>query len=114
MSFELKLTSIAFLLVVILIIASLVVKRHISVKYSFVWLLPCFLLLIFVLVPGILSSITNLFGFQTASNMIFAILIGFLMIIDIALTVIVSKLNEKVRLLVQEVSLLRSNKKHDK
>ena len=46
--------------------------------------------------------------------MIFAILIGFLMIIDIALTVIVSKLNEKVRLLVQEVSLLRSDKKHDK
>lgn len=110
MSLELKFTSIIFLLFVMLIVFYLVMKRHISVKYSFAWLIPCVILLIFVLVPGFLSFITKFLGFQTASNMVFAVLIGFLMIVDIILTVIVSRQNEKIRLLIQELSILKKNK----
>lgn len=113
MSFELKITSVAFLLIVMATIVYLVIKRHISIKYSFVWLIPCFILLIFTLVPGLLKLTTDLFGFQTSSNMIFAMLIGFLMIIDIALTVIVSRQNEKTRLLIQEVSILKKKVKNE-
>ncbi len=110
MSLELKITSIIFLLLIILVIISLIKKEKISIKYSFVWLLPCLLLLIFTLVPGFLNLVTKKLGFQTASNMIFAMIIGFLMIVALALTVIVSKQNEKIRLLVQEVSLLKEKK----
>ncbi len=107
MSLELKISSIIFLLLVVVIILSLVRKNNISIKYSFVWLVPCFILFVFTLVPGALKFVTNLLGFQTASNMILAILVGFLMIIAIALTVIVSRQNEKIRLLMQEVSILK-------
>ena len=110
MSLELTIASIVFLLLIIAIIISLVRNEKISVKYSFVWLLPCTLLLIFTLVPGFLNIVTKLLGFQTASNMVFALIVGFLMIVTIALTVIVSKQNEKIRLLIQEVSLLKEKK----
>lgn len=110
MSLSLKLDSIIFILFIIILIIILVKKDKISVKYSLVWLLPCILLLIFVLIPGFLTFVTKLSGFQTSSNMIFALLIGFLMIITIALTVIVSKQKEKIRLLIQEVSLLKEKK----
>lgn len=111
MNFELTLSSIVFLLCLMLFILHLVKKRRISVKYSLVWLLPCFILIIFTLVPGLMSIISNMLGFQTASNMILTSLIGFLMIVTIALTVIVSNQKDKIRLLIQEVSILKSEKK---
>lgn len=110
MSIELTITSVVFLLLIIITIISLVKNERISVKYSFVWLLPCVILLIFTLVPGFLNIVTKLLGFQTASNMVITLLIAFLMIITIALTVIVSKQNDTIRLLIQEVSLLKEKK----
>ena len=110
MSLELRITAIVFLLFIVCVVIHLVKNEKVSVKYSLVWLLPCLLLLIFILVPVFLDYVTKVLGFQTASNMIFALLIGFLMIVTIALTVIVSKQNEKIRLLIQEVSLLKEKK----
>lgn len=110
MSLSLKLDSTIFILSIMILIIVLVKKEKISVKYSLVWLLPCILLLVFVLMPGFLTFTTTFLGFQTSSNMIFALLIGFLMIITIALTVIVSKQKEKIKLLIQEISLLKEKK----
>jgi hypothetical protein len=110
MTLELILGSIIFLVFIISFIVYLIKKEKISVKYSLVWLLPCFILLIFTLVPGFLNWTTKFLGFKTGSNMIFALLIAFLMVITISLTVIVSKQNEKIRLLIQEISLLKEKK----
>ena len=107
MGLELKISAIIFLFFVVFFVLYLVRKERISIKYSLVWLFPCFILLIFVLVPGFLTWTTNLLGFQTASNMVLSLLIGLLLIISIALTVIVSKQKEQIRLLIQEVSLLK-------
>lgn len=110
MSSVLRITSIIFLISVIIFILHLVKKEKIAIKYSFVWLIPFAILLIFVLIPGSLVWTTNLLGFQTASNMILTILVGLLLIISIALTVIVSSQKEQIRLLIQEVSLLKEKK----
>ena len=110
MSTVLKITSILFLLFVLFLILHLVKKERIAIKYSFVWLIPVVILIIFVLIPGFLTWTTNLLGFQTASNMILTILVGLLLIISIALTVIVSTQKEQIRLLIQEVSLLKEKK----
>lgn len=107
MSIGLTISSIVFLLVLILFVLYLVKGRKISIKYSLVWILPCILLLIFSLVPGVMGFFTKLLGFQTPSNMILVLLVSFIMIVILALTVIVSKQNEKIRLLIQEVSLLK-------
>ena len=110
MSIELTITSITFLLMLMITIIILTKQEKISVKYSLVWLFPCLTLLVFTLVPGFLNLVTKLLGFQTASNMVITLLVAFLMIITIALTVIVSKQNDRIRLLIQEVSLLKEKK----
>lgn len=107
MSLELKITSILSLAFTIIIILYFVKKDKILIKYSLVWLIPCIILLIFVLVPGFLTWTTNLLGFQTASNMILTLLVGILLIITLALTIIVSSQKEQIRLLIQEVSILK-------
>ena len=107
MSLELKITSIISICFIIIFILHFVKNDKISIKYSLVWLLPCIILLIFVIAPGALTWTTNLLGFQTASNMILTLLVGLLLVITIALTVIVSTQKEQIRLLIQEVSILK-------
>lgn len=110
MSLILKLSAIVFIALVLIIVNYFVSKGKIAIKYSFVWTIPCLLLLLFIIVPGFLSLVTKLLGFQTASNMIFAVLIALLVFITIALTVIVSTQNNKIRLLIQELSMLKREK----
>ena len=110
MGIELKITAIVFLILVVAFVLYYVRKDKITIKYSLVWLVPCIILLIFVLVPGFLTWTTNLLGFQTASNMVLSLLISLLLVITLALTVIVSNQKEQIRLLIQEVSLLKEKK----
>ncbi len=111
MSLALKISSITFLVLIIILVLHLVKKEKITVKYSLVWFIPSALLLIFVLVPGFLTWTTKLLGFQTASNMVLTMLVGLLLIITMALTVIVSTEKNQIRLLVQEISILKRNNK---
>ena len=114
MSLELKISSIIFILIIIVLMFELVKRQKITIKYSLVWFFPLVLLLIFTIIPGFLTWVTNILGFQTASNMIITLLLGLLMIISIALTVIVSNQKEQIRNLIQEVSILKKDKKNEK
>lgn len=107
MSLELIISSIVFLVTIICFILYLTRKRKISIKYSLVWIFPCVVLLIFTLIPKFMMFVAGLLGFMTASNMILTLLICFLFAITIALTVIVSNQKEKIRLLIQEVSIIK-------
>ncbi len=111
MNLNLILISIIFSLFVILLILYFIKKNKINIKYSIIWLLLFIFLLIFLLIPGFLEFLTRTLGFQTPSNMIFSLLIAVLVIINITLTGIVSSQDKKVRLLIQEISILKKNKK---
>lgn len=107
MNFNLKLVGILFIVVLFIAIIYILRKGRVSVKYSIVWFLASLVLLLFILFPELLGWLTKLLGFEMGANMVFAGLIALLMFINIVLTVIVSGQNEKIRLLVQEVSLLK-------
>lgn len=107
MSLKLKIVCILFLVLLIITIFHLLKKDKLLIKYSFVWLIPSIILLIFILIPGLLTWTTKILGFQTASNMVFALLIGVLIAISIALTVIVSNQKNQIRNLIQEISLMK-------
>lgn len=112
MSLSLIICATIFLLALICTVIYLVTKGKIFIKYSFVWLLPCLILLIFTIVPGLLEWTTKILGFQISSNMIFAMLSALLLIITLALTVIVSNQKNQIRLLVQEISILKEEFKN--
>ena len=114
MTFNLLLISIIFIIFVIFFIIYFIKKDKINVKYSIIWLLLFLLLFTLVLIPGTLEFLTNILGFQTPSNMILCLLIAVLVVINISLTGIVSSQDKKIRLLIQEVSILKKeNKKSD-
>lgn len=107
MSKELVICSLIILALIVFEVLNLTRRGKISIKYSLVWIFPCILMALFVLIPGFMVFVSKTIGFQTASNMIILILVGFLFIINLALTVIVTDQKEKIRLLVQEVSMLK-------
>lgn len=92
----------------LLTIINFIKKDNISIKYSLIWLASCFLMIVAILIPNFLESMSNFLGFELVSNMIFMIAIIILLAISFSFTIIVSRQTQKIRLLVQEVSLLKS------
>ena len=111
MKFEIQLVALVFILILFLLVVYYVKKNKISVRYSIVWFLCLLLLTLFTIFPNLLGFVTNLVGIQISSNFIFAFMIGVLFIITLSLTIIVSEEQEKIKQLIQEVSILKSNKK---
>jgi len=111
MSLNLMIVASIFIVAVIILILYFLKKEKLKVKYAVIWLLLFGFLLIFLLIPGLLEWITNLLGFQMSSNMIISLLLAVLVIINISLTGIVSSQDKKIRLLVQEVSMMKKKMK---
>ena len=107
MSTNLVFVSGIFSLIIIIFILYLIKKENVNIKYSLVWLVLFIILLICLFVPGLLNYITKVLGFQTASNMVLSLLIAVLVIINISNTVINSHQDKKIRLLIQEISILK-------
>lgn len=105
---NLKILSIVCILIMALIITFFVRKNKILIKYSIIWYSCSALLILFVLFPSVLTWFTHLFGIELESNFIFMIMIGILFIISISLTIIVSQQKEAIRVLTQELSILKS------
>jgi len=81
-------------------------RNALSLKYTLLWLFSIFIMLVVSIFPGILVFISEAFGFQVASNALFALILGFLLIILLSLTSIVSRQNEKIKTLAQVIAIL--------
>lgn len=107
MTINLMLIVSVFICLVIFLILYFIKKELIKIKYAVIWLLLFGLLLIFLLVPKVLGWLTFLLGFEVPSNMIFSLILAVLVIISISLTGIVSSQDKKIRVLIQEISILK-------
>ncbi len=102
-----------FLMIVLIIfflcfvVLSLVRKDKIPIKYAIVWLFAIVILLFIILVPNLMTKISNFLGFELLSNMILSLFIGILLFITLALTVMISSQKKKITQLIQEVSILK-------
>ena len=113
MSLNLTLFAILFSFLIIIFIIRLIAKEKVNIKYAIIWILMFTLIIVFTLIPGFLLLLTKLLGFQTASNMVLSIIIAVLVIINISNTVINSEQDSKLRLLIQELSILKRGKKDE-
>jgi hypothetical protein len=107
----LRLTLLIFSIFLIFVITYILKKGRIPEKYAILWYFIAFIVLLVALFPGFLSFIAKHLGFQLMSNMIIGILIALLVFITMALTIIVSGQKKKLTLLIQEVSILKSEKR---
>lgn len=81
-------------------------QRALNLKYTLLWLLAGVVMGILVAFPELLVKIIRLFGIQDNMNGLFIFCIGFILMILLSLTSIASRLNQKVRKLTQEYSIL--------
>ena len=97
-----------FSIFLIFVILKFVKEKKISVNYSLIWFVPILILLLTAIFPTFVRLISNIIGFKKVSNMILVILLTILIFVSLSLTVIVTKLKNREKTLIQEVSILKS------
>lgn len=102
----LRITLIAAVICYFIMILYFLKQRALNLKYTLLWLLAGTVMGILVIVPELLTAIIHIFGIQDNMNGLFIFCIGFIIMILLSLTSIVSRLNCKVRTLTQELAIL--------
>ncbi len=80
-------------------------KNSLNLKYTLLWIFLGVVFLLVVIFPVILQAPMRMIGVVEWTNGLFALLLLILMIIDMSVTAIVSKLNERMRKLVQKCAM---------
>ncbi len=91
----------------LLLIANMVRKKKIELKYSLRWMVLCVLALILDIFPQLLYGCARMVGITLPSNMVFFVAIVLLISVIYSLATSVSHLSTKVKRLTQELALLR-------
>ncbi len=81
-------------------------RRALELKYTLLWLLAGVVMGAFVIFPKLLSLLTKMLGIESTMNGLYVLCIGFIIIILMALTSIVSRQSIKIRALIQENAML--------
>ena len=108
MSESLIITLIIVSITLFIITTYILIKGRISEKYSLLWYFFATVILLTSLFPKLFSYISELLGFEVMSNLIIGIIIGVLLVLTMALTVMIAGQNKKTTLLIQELSILKS------
>ena len=106
MTSTLRLTLFIGVVLYFIIVLRLLKQKRLILKYSLLWLLMGIIFAILLFFPQIMWSIGKMFGIVDAMNGLFTFAIGFLMILVMALTSIVSRQGERIKELMQNIAIL--------
>jgi hypothetical protein len=106
MQFGAQLASIVFASLVFLLVFEMVRRRHLHERYAILWLGAALVLLVLAVWTGLLKSVSDLVGIKTPSNAFFVIAFGFLLLLVLHFSSVVSKLSDETRVLAQRLALL--------
>ena len=81
-------------------------RKALELKYTLLWLLAGIVMGAFIIFPQLLTYMVRILGIETPMNGLYVLCIGFIIIILMAITSIVSKQTMKIRILVQENAML--------
>ena len=81
-------------------------RRLIDLKYSLVWLRAGICLAVFIIWPNALDTLMGAFGISIPVNGVFLVCIGFIIVILMSMTSIVSRQTDRIKQLVQHQALL--------
>lgn len=114
MNDSLRLAVIVASLFLFVVITYILKKGRMPIKYALVWYFSDLVILLTATFPILMTSLAHLIGFEYLSNMVLCSLIFILMFIMIMLTIIVAGQTTKIRMLIQEVSILKSELEKNK
>lgn len=109
MSINLKLSLIVLLLLQLILIINRVKRKKMTIKYASFWIILIIIMSFVVIFPNIIFKLSDIAGFEEASNMIFLLGFFFLFYISFIITTSLSIQNEKIKTLIQELSMLKES-----
>lgn len=109
MNIVLKISLLLLLIFQLFLIIRTVKKKKLTMKYASFWIILIILMGIVVIFPNIVFKLSSLAGFEEASNMIFLLGFFFLFYVSFIITTSISIQNEKIKLLIQELSMLKES-----
>lgn len=83
-------------------------RKRLLLRYSLLWVLLAFVVIIGALFPDIIFWFSGLANFKTPSNFIFFVAIFFLLLLSLFLSAVVSKQASKIKSLIQESALMKN------
>ena len=81
-------------------------KKKLTVRYSIIWLISAGVLMVFAVFPYVVLVLTDLLGMAVPINVVFILVIAFMLLLLLSLSSIVSGFAEKIKRLAQENALL--------
>ena len=82
-------------------------KTHrLNVRYSLVWLLFGLALVLFAAVPYVVFVLRDIFDIQMPSSLVFAMVIGFVLLISLSISAAITDFAERIKRLTQTVAIL--------
>ena len=106
MSTRLQVVLIVISVLFLMIAVYFIRKKGLDLYHSIVWFAGAVILLIMACFPGISAFLAELAGVEVPSNMVFLILIGYLMVASLSLSASLSRQHARIRKLVQTVALM--------
>ncbi len=80
-------------------------RDELKLRYSLLWLASAFIALIIAIKPEIIILLSQVANIEMPSNLVFTMVIAFLVLIVLSLTVAISKLSKRITELTQKVAL---------
>jgi hypothetical protein len=109
--FGAQLASIAFAVIVFLLVFEMVRRRYLRERYAILWLGAALILIVLAAWTQLLSTISKAVGIATPSNAFFVIAFAFLLLLLLHFSAVVSRLADETRVLAQRVALLEERER---
>ena len=90
----------------LLVVLELVRRRRLLERYALLWLGVGMALVVLGLWRGLLSALSDAIGVAAPPNALFAVGLGFLIILVLNFSVVISRLSDQTKVLAQRVGLL--------
>ena len=107
MSETLKVFLVILLFISLILIVSRLKHKKLSIRYGVIWIILIILLIISLLFSDLYFDLAKFLGFEKTSNMVFLFSFFFLFYLNFTLVTTISVLNDKVKNLIQEISILK-------
>ncbi|HAP5241705.1 TPA: DUF2304 domain-containing protein [Enterococcus faecalis] len=86
-------------------------KNIFLLKNALIWLLISIVLIIFAIFPHVAEWLAMAFGFETTSNFLLSAAVIVLLIMEIKNSVLISKHENRIKTLLQELSIMKYEEK---
>jgi hypothetical protein len=93
--------------IIIASVLRLVLNGRLTVRYATLWLLLSIGLGLLAVVPGLLTGTARLLGFTVAANLLFTGGMVLLLLVGVHLSIAVTRLEQHVQRLAEEVALIQ-------